>query len=347
MRVGSAGVCFLSKGCLVAGLLLWGAPAAVGQDVYFSQPLAGRLHTSPAFTGLLDDYGVTLGFRNQFPYLGGSFRTTQLGADLRLNSKGQHHAVGLLVNQDRTGALNYTRFEAGALYAYHTRLTKQVAFSGGVRATYGRQTVAYNFLFGDQIADDGTLLGPSAEPAGFPPANYLSVASGVLFYTGQAWLSLAGHHLNQPNIGFKKQSQLPALLSLSGGYKFFAVKPGQGRATREVSLTPVGAYTRQGGSQRTEAGLYFIASPVTLAAVYRNILTPGSVNAQQVLVTTAGISSGIFRLGYSYDIGLSELSRNLGGAHEVTLSIRSFDRLESARRRLKRRDYPVAPCPAF
>jgi hypothetical protein len=125
------------------------------------------------------------------------------------------------------------------------------------------------------------------------------------------------------------------------------VKPGQGRATREVSLTPVGAYTRQGGSQRTEAGLYFIASPVTLAAVYRNILTPGSVNAQQVLVTTAGISSGIFRLGYSYDIGLSELSRNLGGAHEVTLSIRSFDRLESARRRLKRRDYPVAPCPAF
>jgi hypothetical protein len=74
---------------------------------------------------------------------------------------------------------------------------------------------------------------------------------------------------------------------------------------------------------------------------------PGSVNAQQVLVATAGISSGIFRLAYSYDIGLSQFSQDLGGAHEVTLGIRSFDRLENARRRLKRRDYPAAPCPAF
>ena len=57
------------------------APAARAQDVYFSQPYATRLHVNPAFTGLVDDYSVTLSFRNQLPTLAGSFVSTQLAAD--------------------------------------------------------------------------------------------------------------------------------------------------------------------------------------------------------------------------------------------------------------------------
>jgi hypothetical protein len=37
----------------------------------------------------------------------------------------------------------------------------------------------------------------------------------------------------------------------------------------------------------------------------------------------------------------------LGGAHEITFTLRAFDKLESAFRRLKRRDYPISPCPSF
>jgi hypothetical protein len=137
------------------------------------------------------------------------------------------------------------------------------------------------------------------------------------------------------------------LLALSGGYKFFVIKPSAGKASRELSYTPVGCYTLQGGSHRIETGVYLTASPITIGAVYRNISLPSAVGPQQLLVAVAGVSFGALRLGYSYDVGLSSLSRDLGGAHEVTLCLRSFDRLESAHRRLKRRDYPVAPCPAF
>ncbi|WP_310396526.1 PorP/SprF family type IX secretion system membrane protein [Hymenobacter sp.] len=333
---------------LAAGLLLGGVSAARAQDVFFSQPFATRLHTNPAFAGLVDDYGATLSYRNQLPTLAGSFVSTQLAGDLRLDVPGQHHALGLLLNQDHSGGVGYTRFEAGALYAYHTRLTERLALSGGLRASYGRQRVGYdNFVFGDQILEDGRVVGPSAEALDFPPVNYLSLGTGAVLYTERGWLSLAGQHLNQPNLGFRQQSQLPLLLSVSGGYKFFVVKPGPGVATREVSYTPVAAYTRQGGSQRVETGLYVTASPVTLGAVYRNIPALSRVETQHVLAVVAGVQAGGLRIGYSYDVGLSRLSADLGGAHELTLALRAFDRLENAYRRLKRRVYPTAPCPAF
>jgi type IX secretion system PorP/SprF family membrane protein len=333
---------------LATGLLVGTVATARAQDVFFSQPFATRLHTNPAFTGLVDDYSVTLSYRNQFPRLAGSFVTAQAAADFRPDKPGQHHAFGLLINQDRTGSIGYTRFEVGGLYAYHTRLNEKLALSGGLRASYGRQRVGYdNFVFGDQLQEDGSVTGPSAEDLNFPPVNYFSLGTGAVLYTEQGWLSLAGQHLNQPNLGFQKQSELPMLLSVSGGYKLFVAKPSPGIITQEVSFTPVAAYTRQGGSQRVETGLYFTASPVTLGGIYRNISVPGSVNPQQVLAVVAGIQAGGLRLGYSYDVGLTQLSADLGGAHELTLALRAFDRIENAHRRLKRRVYPSAPCPAF
>lgn len=333
---------------LLAVLLLATPISSPAQDVYFSQPFASRLHANPAFTGLFDDYSVTLSFRDQFPYLPGSFITTQLAADLRPNVPGQHHALGLLLNQDRSGTGGYTRLEMGALYAYHTRLTEKIALSGGLRVSYGRQRIAYNsFVFGDQIAADGTLSGPTAEVLDFAPVNYLSLGTGAVLYSARGWLSLAGQHLNQPSLGFQQQSQLPMLLSVSGGYKFFIVEPGAGVATHEISYTPVAGLFHQGGSSRSEAGLYVTTSPITAGAVYRNILLPGSVAHQHLLVAMVGLQAGGLRLGYSYDVGLSRLSADLGGAHEVTLALRAFDRLENAHRRLKRRVYPVAPCPVF
>ncbi len=331
-------------------LLLLAAPAARAQDVYFSQPFANRQADNPAWVGLLDDYGATLSFRNQFPQLAGTFITSQLAADWRLPQRGLHQALGVLVSQDRAGAAGYTRFSATAQYAYHTRLSRTVALSGGAQVGYGRQRVGYNNLtFGDQYAADGTLLGPSAESlSGLPPVNYLSVGLGAVLYAEQAWLSVSGQHLNQPNLGFRAQAGLPRRLSVSGGYKLFVRRPtgfGAGEV-REISVVPTATYARQGGSGRSEAGICLLADPITLGATYRNLTSP-DLATQHVLALTAGVAYGDLRLGYAYDVGLSALAAELGGAHEITVTVRAFDKLESAYRRLKRRNYPTNPCPKF
>ena len=337
---------------LAATLLALAHPAAHAQDVYFSQPFANRQALNPAFAGLLDDYSGTLSFRNQYPTLAGTFTTTQLAADLRVPAPGLHHALGLVVSQDRTGEAGYTRFEAAAQYAYHTRLTRDLALSGGASVGYGRQRVGYdNLVFGDQLTPDGTLQGPSAETlAGLPPRNYLSVGFGAVLYADNAWLSVSGQHLNQPDLSFGNQASLPMRLNVNAGYKLFLQRPTIGRGTNddhEISFTPVASYTRQGGSQRSEAGLYFNAQPITLGAVYRNLNFSDKPGTQSVLAAVVGVEFGSLRLGYSYDIGVSQLAQDLGGAHEISFSIRAFDKQETAWRRLRRKNYPLAPCPAF
>jgi hypothetical protein len=37
----------------------------------------------------------------------------------------------------------------------------------------------------------------------------------------------------------------------------------------------------------------------------------------------------------------------LGGAHEISFTLRAFDKQENAYRRLRRKNYPLPPCPAF
>ena len=328
------------------------ASRAWGQDVYYSQAFANRQAQNPAWIGILDDYSGTLTFRNQFPQLAGTFETVQAGGEWRIPKPGLHQAVGVLIAQDRTGAVGYTRLQASAQYAYHTRLTRDVALSGGASLGYGRQRVGYdNFTFGDQYGADGTYQGATAEQlaGNYPAQSFLLLGVGAVLYADNAWLSVAGQNLTQPDLGFRGQSRLPLSVSVSAGYKLFVQRPvGTGVAERrEISFVPTATYTRQGSSQRTEGGLYFIARPITLGALLRNIVGPGSAHAQQVAVAVAGVEFGDFRLGYAYDVGLSALAADLGGAHEITLTIRAFDKLESAFRRLKRRAYPAAPCPSF
>ena len=320
--------------------------AAKAQDLYFSQPYATRLHTNPAFAGLLDDYSITLNYRNQFPTLSGTFQTSQLAADYRFRN--QRSAVGFLLNYDRTGAVGYTRFEVGGIYAYHTRLTQYISLSAGLQASYGNQRVSYgNLVFGDQLSDEGLTGNPSAEPLDFAPTNYLTIGTGALLYTERFWLGAAAHHLNQPDLGFQTQTQLPLRLNFTTGYKHYFVRTSTPIKTREISLTGTAGYTRQGGSQRAEVGLYGTYSPITLGAVYRGVPLPGAPDPQQIIAGIAGISVGTFRFGYSYDVSLSDFSADLGGAHELSVSIRNFDRIEAAWRRIRHRDYMNAPTPAF
>ncbi|TGE09412.1 type IX secretion system membrane protein PorP/SprF [Hymenobacter fodinae] len=328
----------------IIGLGMGGAARA--QDLYFAQPYATRMYQNPAYAGLLDDYSLTLSYRNQFPTLAGTFQTSQLAADYRLRD--QRSALGLLVNYDRTGGIGYTRFQAGGVYAYHARLTEQLSLSGGASVSYGLQRVSYgNLVFGDQLSDDGVIRDQTLEVVDYKPVHYFTAGLGGLLYTDRFWVGASAHHINQPNLGFVTQTQLPLRLNFQGGYKYYFLKTNVKQEFREISLSPTVSYTHQGGSQRAEAGLYFTATPITLGAVYRGIPLPGSQHPQQILTAIAGVSVGSFRLGYSYDVSLSQFSAELGGAHEISLSLREFDLLEAAWRRLKRRNYPSIPCPAF
>ncbi|MEJ7660643.1 MAG: type IX secretion system membrane protein PorP/SprF [Hymenobacter sp.] len=81
---------------------------------------------------------------------------------------------------------------------------------------------------------------------------------GGVLYAEEAWLSVSGQNLNRPDLGFSTQAGLPLRLAVSAGYKlFYKSQPALGKVEQhEISLIPTVSYTRQGGSQRSEAGAY-------------------------------------------------------------------------------------------
>ncbi|MBG8554562.1 PorP/SprF family type IX secretion system membrane protein [Hymenobacter sp. BT594] len=327
---------------------LWvgGVASAGAQDLYFSQPYATRLHLNPAFTGLQHDYGITLAYRDQFPSLAGSFQSSHLGADYRFNE--QRSAVGGVLNLDQLGAIGYTRLEAAALYAYHARLTADVYLSGGAQVTYGNQRISYgNLVFGDQLSDEGLNTSPTAEAIPFDPVHYLSIGLGGLLYTRQAWLGLSTYHLNRPDLGVQAAGPLPTRFTFTAGVKHFFSETTVKQHYREASLSPTLAYTRQGGSQRAEAGLYGTFTPLTVGLLYRGIPLPGAPQPASVLTTIVGIQMPGFRVGYSYDAELGHRNLGAGGAHEIVLTLEQVDVLAAARRRISRKNYRSVPCPYF
>ncbi|QIX61562.1 PorP/SprF family type IX secretion system membrane protein [Hymenobacter sp. BT18] len=333
---------------LLATMSLWAASVASAgaQDLYFSQPYATRLQLNPAFTGLQHDYGITLAYRDQFPSLAGSFQSSHLGADYRFNE--QRSAVGVVLNLDRLGAIGYTRLEAAALYAYHARLSAGVYLSGGAQVTYGNQRISYsNLVFGDQLSDEGITTGPTSEAVPFDPVHYLSVGLGGLLYTKNAWVGLSTYHLNRPNLGTQAAGTLPTRFTFTTGVKHFFSETTVKQHYREASISPTLAYTRQGRSQRAEAGIYGTITPLTVGLVYRGIPLPGAPRPAAVLTTIVGVQMPGFRVGYSYDAELGRRKLGAGGAHEIVLTLEQVDVLAAARRRISRKNYRLVPCPYF
>ena len=328
--------------CLVFVIILTGQ----AQDLHFSQQYATRLHLNPAYAGIHADYSGILTYRNQWPTLTGSFTTNQFAGYYRLNN--QRTSIGLIMALDKAGEAGLHNFQLGGLYAYQTNLTEKLAFSGGLQLTYGSQAVDYGALtFGDQLDETGTINPTSAELNRYDPVRYFSAETGVLLYNNQFWVSLAGHHLNRPTIGFDFTSKLPRKIILNGGYRFLLRQYYYLNKPHEWSFTPSFTYTHQGPFKKSDVGIYTTYTPFTLGVLYRGLPKISNYSYDQALVFLAGIVLDPVKIGYSYDVPLSPFGTRSGGAHEISLSFEKINYNNIFKKRVSGKNYKRIACPSF
>ncbi|MFD2246742.1 PorP/SprF family type IX secretion system membrane protein [Pontibacter ruber] len=337
MSVKKAFLCFL---------FFLGTATAMAQDAFFTQQYANRLYLNPAFTGLNHEWSVAAAHRGQWPALNGSFITNQLTADYRFT--GSKSAVGLLLQQDRAGIGGLQKLQAGAQYAYQTRLTDQWAFSAGLQGSIASLRVNYdNLVFGDQLSDNGVVAVTSAEANTFEPTSYISFTAGGLVYSEQFWFGLTAAHLNRPSYGFAQKTELPLRFTANAGYKLYArTSQSQGKFF-EFSVTPAITYTHQKNLSRTDLGLYTIYTPVSLGLIYKGVPVSGGTDQDQVLALLAGIQIEQLKIGFSHDVGLQGISRQAGGANEVSLVFEQIDLNHLFGNRFKDKIIQNIVCPAF
>ena len=320
--------------------------AAQSQDAHFTQQYANRLYLNPAFAGLGHSWSVSLAHRNQWPALNGSFITNQLAADYRLgNTKS---AINIIVQQDRAGVGGLQKLQATAGYAYHTALTESWSMSAGLQASIASLKINYdNLVFGDQLSDNGQVAVTSAEAATFEPNSFVSFAVGGLVYTDQLWVGLKASNLNKPAYGFEDKTKLPLNYLVNAGYKFYVKSYEEQGRIFELSVTPSVTYIHQNNFSRADFGLHTIYTPLTLGIIYKGIPVTSGTNQDKALSVVAGLQLEAVKIGFSHDIGLSGISRQAGGANEVSLVFEQLEFNKLFRSRLGRKINRSIPCPAF
>ncbi len=290
------------------------------QDPQFSQFYANPLFLNPAFAGATECGRLNFNYRNQWPALSKAFITYNISYDQ--NIPGINSGIGLLVMSDQQGDNALNRLNASGFYSYKLKLTSDFLLSFGVKATYYQESLNWQkFIFSDQIETTSGNHDKLSQET--PPDNStvtaIDFSAGTIFsYLDKFFVGVAVDHLTQPNISFYNNSNsiLPMKIAIHGGITANLSEGTLGNARQEDwVLQPNILYLQQEMFHQLNAGIYISKYPFVLGAWFRhNFQNP---DAAIVLV---GITYNNIKLGYSYDITMSNIGGSAGGAHEISFS---------------------------
>lgn len=312
--------------CLLVFLLI-SSLGLKAQDMQYSQYYANPLYMNPAFAGTGDNTRLMASFRNQWPNLQGKYISYAAGADHYFPHLSS--GVGVYLNHDRVATARIASTELGMMYNYNMKLSDEWNLRPAIQVNLvSRNTNFSNLTFNEQYNSNGLTGANNTEQLGSAQnVNYADISTGGMVHNENLWLGLSLHHLNRPNQSvLEGKSKLPTKISLQGGYKFnmtpydpYAERMG---TLKEVSFTPTFMYKAQGKFDQLDLGAYFYYEPILVGLWYRGLpLVKKSLNKginHDALVFMAGIKANGYSFGYSYDMTISSLGMNSGGAHEIS-----------------------------
>ncbi len=317
---------------------------AHAQDPQFSQFFFSPMLLAPSFAGTTTGGRAALNYRMQWPTISKPFHTSAVGVDhafTRFNS-----GTGLLMSSDLAGTSNLNRTKVSLLYSYNVTVTSKIFFRPGIEFSYNRVGVDYgNLIFGDQIYHS---MDESNESDPVSSRYYFDAGASALVYSQKYWGGITMMHLMQPNESLTiedAESKLPIKTSIYGGGKVEL----SGRIGRddEESLFYGALYSAQGKYDQFDFGAYYYRLPFLVGAWYRGLpaikKNPDNAINHDALILIMGYKVSEFVVAYSYDITVSRLFLNSGGAHEISLSY-YFNQDYYKNRRKKKVN---VPCPRF
>lgn len=305
--------------------------ALLGQDPVFSQFYNAPLQLNPAFAGSTNGPLFHLNYRNQWPALGQIYTTYAISYSQFLNKMNSGVGISVLTDNAGDGTLRTTRVAAN--YAYRMKVQGNTYIKGGIEVGLGNMGLDWDrFTFGDAIDPRFGTVSPGGTP--FPSKeerpesgnlNYLLVSSGIILSHPDYYLGIGLRNLNTPDISFlqsnnggnNKDSYLPVLISLHGGYKFTIQKGNKNKD--ESFIMPNLLYTTQGGFSQLNAGSIFAVDKIFFGTWYR---VSGSTG--DAFIGSVGVKKDFLRISYSFDYTTSSLNIRQGGSHEVGIVL-NFD----------------------
>ncbi len=328
------------------------------QISHYSQFYTTPLFIGPSFAGLTGGSRVALNWRDQWPAVPGTFTTYSATFDHYFPRA--KSGLGALVYRDKAGSGNLALTETGLQYSYKLKIGEKRGNSNnewflqpGIYFKYSQRTIDfYKLTFGDMIRYDGATVSSTTENPPLPKKGYLDFATSLLGYTDKYWAGVTVDHLLRPDqsLTLEGKSKLPLKISAYGGIKILLSKR-RNRFTQygrtPESLTFTTHYRYQNGYDQLDVGAYWSRDPIILGAWFRGMpvldkMNGGYQNIDAIIVLLGYSITKNLRIGYSYDITISKLLGNTGGAHEISLVYEFRKNFSDLRPR-----HGVIPCPSF
>jgi len=303
---------------------------AMAQDAEFSQFYAAPINLNPALAGSSGVPRVGLNYRNQWPGLD-AFKQYAISYDQELKKIG---GLGVFIMQDDAGNGVFKTLHVDLAYAYNIRLGNSAVLKPAIKASvlsssFSNTNLVYSYVNGvkQTAADTGEPVGPGSK------TNF-DVGIGAVISNQLGFAGFAVDHLLAPNIAFgSNASTLPLKITTHAGANF----PVGGRGSNST-FSPNILFQTQGSASQLNLGFYYGLGPIVLGGWFRYAFK----NADAI-IPLVGFKTNKFRIGYSYDLGLSEIRSASGGAHEISLSLD----LNNPKKKSKSTPWSRINCPTF
>ena len=321
-------------------LLAWGSWA---QDQQFTQFYSVPTAVSPAFAGASVQSRVSMQYRNQWAAIPGGFTSGNITFDQFMPNISS--GIGMLVNYDQAGSGALRSTTVAIQYAYEARIKRNLFFRPALQLGYGQSSIDFTKLtFYDQMIREGADV--SLESGTIRPVNYYDMGAGMLLYSPKVWIGASASHLNAPDASLTNAATvlLPRKISVHGGYRMRL----KGQSLRKLDHYMVFAanYLSQQEFDQLDLGFYYEYSPMILGIWYRGLPvksnTYGYMN-HDALSFLIGFQAGNYKVGYSYDLTISQLGiANSGGSHEVSLVYQWANKHNQRAKKIR-----IMPCAKF
>ena len=313
------------------------------QDPAYTQFYASPVFINPAFTGTTMAPRISLVYRNQWASLTNAYTTYSAAYEQFVDQLNSGFGASLMVDDQGDGLVRTTFFKA--LYSYQLTITDGYYVKIGVEAGLTQANYAWDrFTFPDQLDKLTGAVDPLGNPnltAEIRPddtnATYFDIGSGLLAYSKYFYAGLALKHLSRPNDGIIRINDeltdgLPLMWSAQLGTQI-NFNEGNNRNRRSF-ISPNLMFLKQADYGQINAGVYGGMSFIFAGAWYRH-----AFSNPDAIMFLIGVQQGIIKVGYSYDMTVSELAVNpSGGAHEISL-ILNFENSESFKRQRRAKQY--------
>ena len=299
-------------------LLLWLgiamlSPDLEAQDPQFSQFYANPLYLNPAFSGTKGCGRLNLNFRDQWPQLSGQFVTYSASYDQY--SSMVNGGLGLLITSDNAGKGTLITNRIGAIYSYVQNIDHDYSFSFALQADLEQKNLnTQNIILGDRY-------NPSNANNPLPPGEiipsssilYPDFSTGAMIYSKYIQAGVAVHHLLEPKQNFLAgtPSILPRKYTAHMGVNIPIWGERGAKARRMDSyISPQVIFQQQQDFKELNLGVFVKKGPITGGLWYRT---------RDAMIVSVAIQTNQFRVGYSYDVTLSNLSTAAVGSHEIAV----------------------------